>query len=343
LKVYKTSNENDQISQIYSILTKKKAELDLILSVTRTNILNLMNSQSNLDFKDQYKKIRFIVTDLEVGKVLQNDIGTLYINTQSHIDEVDSFFLNIVEIFNRIERFYSDNLSTKYRNPAYKEIIDVIKHELEEANKLRNNSVNFQQLSQNIEMIIKTVKAFLHIVTDTYKYDRIIVYLENKKNEIISSDYEHEGFNGDEITFIKQQVIIGVNSINKLKDYLQKLDFAQLESFARIGCNSLEKTLNKIITDKKINSVINTDISLLNNQIVYLISMTDNLFAAFNELEERIGKKNDEINKLLAKNKYQIVSILEMHTSLEVNIKNNDIPKNEIGDKIMLIIMNILA
>lgn len=342
---YKNSHAegtDSHIEVILDVLSNKKKDLNRILAVTRENILKLTDAASQYNFKLQKKIYKPVEDDLMIADKIHANINELYTKTQKYFDEADDFYLNIVELYNQIKSFYLKNLSNKYHNETYKSTMDIIENDLVSINKSKNSELEHHKLNEAIEEIKARVKIFLSLISDTYRYDRIISYLENKRNAINSSNYKNDGLNDDEITFIRQQLIIGTNSIKKMKELIQVLQFKQLEGFAKIGASALEKTLNKIELEKKINEVLNEDIHLLTTQINYLISVTDKLFIAFTDIEEKIGKKNTEINKLILQSKYEIVNILDMHINLDASIKNNDIPKNEIGEKLSLIIMNIL-
>ncbi|MDR2829170.1 MAG: hypothetical protein LBV48_01040 [Mycoplasmataceae bacterium] len=340
IKIY--AKNNKQVDKFINIVTKEKEDLNTWLNSIYENIISL--SKINNKFEMNKSKIisKIINANLVEATQLKNNISSACKKFEEYIDNVDNIYVNLTSVADTLMEFYEKNLLKRYSNEVCDSLVVNIHDSLRTLNEIREKNFEKYEFIEKYNEIYELLNNFATIIFNIFKYSKIISYLEVTENEISKMDFEELSISQNEITYVKQQIVIGDNAVRKMKSYLKDINFSEVESFARIGCNAFERTLSKIILNKKINEMINQDFEIMTSQINILSNSYSKISDDLNKLEQKIGRKDKHISSMLNSDKMQITEILQIYQELSDGINNGRIINDEISEIMVSIIEKII-
>jgi hypothetical protein len=285
---------------------------------------------------------KIINANLVEATQLKNNISSACKKFEEYIDNVDNIYVNLTSVADTLMEFYEKNLLKRYSNEVCDSLVVNIHDSLRTLNEIREKNFEKYEFIEKYNEIYELLNNFATIIFNIFKYSKIISYLEVTENEISKMDFEELSISQNEITYVKQQIVIGDNAVRKMKSYLKDINFSEVESFARIGCNAFERTLSKIILNKKINEMINQDFEIMTSQINILSNSYSKISDDLNKLEQKIGRKDKHISSMLNSDKMQITEILQIYQELSDGINNGRIINDEISEIMVSIIEKII-
>jgi hypothetical protein len=285
---------------------------------------------------------KVINKNLTEAKRIKDNISSACKKFEKYIDNVDNIYVNLTNITDTLMEFYEKNLLKRYSNEICDSLVVNIHDSLRTLNEIRSKNFEKHEFIEKYNEIYELLDSFVTIIFNIFKYSKIVSYLEITGSEISKMDFESLGLGQNEITFVKQQIVVGDNAVRKMKTYLKEINFSEVESFARIGCNAFERTLSKIILNKKINEMIHQDFEVLAKEISNLQNSHAKIFENFGRLEQKIGKKDRNISSMLIENKSKITEILQIYQELTTGINNGTIINDEISELMVSIIQKIV-
>jgi hypothetical protein len=285
---------------------------------------------------------KVISANLADAVQLKNNISSACKKFEEYIDNVDNIYVNLTSVADTLMEFYEKNLLKRYSNEVCDSLVVNIHDSLRILNEIREKNFEKYEFIEKYNEIYELLNEFVTIIFNIFKYSKIISYLEVTESEISKMDFEGLGIGQNEITYVKQQIVIGDNAVRKMRSYLKEINFSEVESFARIGCNAFERTLSKIILNKKINEMINQDFEIMTSQITILSNSYSKISEDFVKLEEKIGRKDKNISSMLSGNKSQITEILQIYQELTDGVNNGTIINDEISEIMVTVIQKII-
>ncbi len=286
------SKNNPQLQSLMNDINASKKFFEEQLKIVKEKIMYLTEENEKFSFGSANMLRAQINDDLNSCLFMSEKIKKTMSNTTTYSKGVSDLLTQYRSITDDILTFYELNLSRKYNNRVFLNIVVAIESTLSDVSnyviKIDNNNLikSLNKLNEHIVNFYNTVKS-LYILDRTHLYLlSSVTYIKKElreKSKMLSSSDAFE---------VEKRSALAASNIAELETNLNNIQINTAYSCAVIAIKNIEAATKIIFQTDKINILIQKNIKYLNEQITTLTKQTNAISKTFEIITNRF-KLND--------------------------------------------------
>ncbi|MDE6476628.1 MAG: septation ring formation regulator EzrA [Mycoplasmoidaceae bacterium] len=286
------SKNNPQLENLMKDINASKKFFEEQLKLVKEKIMYLTEENEKFSFGSANTLRAQINDDLNSCLFMSEKIKKTMSNTTTYSKGVSDLLTQYRSITDDILTFYDLNLSRKYNNRVFVNIVIAIESTLSEVSsyviKIDNNNLikSLNKLNEHIVNFYNTVKS-LYILDRTHLYlISSLAFIKKElreKSKMLSSNDSLE---------VEKRSALATTNINELEANLNNVQIPTAYNCAIIAIKNIEAAAEIIFQTDKINILIQKNIKYLSEQISLLTKQTSTISKTFETITNRF-KLND--------------------------------------------------
>lgn len=286
------SKNNPQLENLMKDINASKKFFEEQLKLVKEKIMCLTEENEKFSFGSANVLRAEINDDLNSCLFMSEKIKKIMSNTTTYSKGVSDLLTQYRSITDDILTFYDLNLSRKYNNRVFVNIVIAIESTLSEVSgyviKIDNNN-----LIKSLNKLNEHIVNFYNTVKNLYILDRTHLYLVSslafikkelkQKSKMLSSNDSLE---------VEKRSALATTNINELETNLNNIQIPTAYNSAIIAIKNIEAATEIIFQVDKINILIQKNIKYLSEQINLLTKQTSTISKTFEIITNRF-KFND--------------------------------------------------